>query len=54
MGLKNVVYHFTGGAIGWEGDIAKFKYDLTKIHATGWSARYTSDEAVRLAARSNI
>jgi len=54
MGLKDVQYHFTGGSVGWKGDVAKFQYDLTKIHALGWQARYTSDEAVRLAARNAI
>jgi UDP-glucose 4-epimerase len=51
MGLSNVKYNFTGGSVGWKGDVAKFKYDLSKIHAAGWTAKYTSDEAVRLAAR---
>jgi UDP-glucose 4-epimerase len=52
MGLSQVRYRFTGGSVGWKGDVAAFQYDLSKIHAFGWKARYTSDEAVRLAARS--
>ncbi|MDR3348951.1 MAG: NAD-dependent epimerase/dehydratase family protein [Acidaminococcales bacterium] len=51
MGLKDVEYKFTGGSVGWPGDVPKFQYDLSKIHAAGWIAKYTSDEAVRLAAR---
>ena len=46
MGLKNVKYNYTGGNVGWKGDVPKFQYDLSKIHATGWKARYNSDEAV--------
>lgn len=51
MGLSDVKYRFTGGNVGWKGDVAKFKYDLTKIHGMGWTAKHTSDEAVRLAVR---
>jgi UDP-glucose 4-epimerase len=54
MGLRDVEYKFTGGAAGWLGDVPKFKYDLSKIHAFGWTAKHTSDEAVRLAARASI
>ena len=46
MGLKNVKYTYTGGNVGWKGDVPKFQYDLSKIHATGWKARYNSDETV--------
>ncbi|MDY4417002.1 NAD-dependent epimerase/dehydratase family protein [Selenomonas sp.] len=51
MGLTDVAYRYTGGAGGWKGDVPRFQYDLRKIHATGWHAKHTSDEAVRLAAR---
>jgi UDP-glucose 4-epimerase len=54
MGLHNVTYRFTGGSVGWRGDVARFQYDLSKIHAAGWRAKHTSDEAVRLAARAAI
>ena len=51
MGLTGVRYRYTGGTGGWKGDVPRFQYDLGKIHATGWQASHTSDEAVRLAAR---
>ncbi|MCL2153222.1 MAG: NAD-dependent epimerase/dehydratase family protein [Oscillospiraceae bacterium] len=54
MGLGRVKYRFTGGTSGWLGDVPKFQYDLSKIHANGWMAKHASDEAVRLAARSAI
>ena len=47
LGYKDVEYKFTGGNIGWKGDVPKFQFDLTKIHAAGWSSRRTSDDAVR-------
>ncbi|MGV8141876.1 MAG: NAD-dependent epimerase/dehydratase family protein [Candidatus Woesearchaeota archaeon] len=45
MGL-NAEIKYTGGDRGWIGDVPEFKYDLTKIHALGWKAKVTSDEAV--------
>lgn len=47
LGYKNVKYNYTGGNIGWKGDVPKFQYDLTKIHNMGWKAKHTSDESVR-------
>ena len=44
---ENVKYNYTGGNIGWKGDVPKFQYDLTKIHNMGWKAKHTSDESVR-------
>jgi UDP-glucose 4-epimerase len=54
MGLRDVEYRFTGGSGGWLGDVPKFQYDLSKIISTGWRAKFTSDEAVRLAARYSL
>lgn len=46
MGLKDIPFNYTGGRGGWKGDVPVFAYDLSKIHATGWKATYTSDETV--------
>ena len=46
MGLKDVTYNYTGGRGGWKGDVPVFNYNLDRIHATGWKASMTSDEAV--------
>lgn len=46
MGLQDVEFHYTGGRCGWKGDVPVFAYDLSKIHAAGWRASMTSDEAV--------
>ncbi len=51
MGLRDVRFRYTGGRRGWPGDVPVVKYDLTKIGRLGWHARYTSTEAVRIAAR---
>lgn len=47
MGITDVVYQYTGGESGWKGDVPRFCYCADKIHKAGWSARYTSDEAVK-------
>lgn len=47
MNLHGVKYEYTGGEGGWKGDVPRFQYCIDKIHSAGWSARYSSDEAVR-------
>ena len=52
LGLSDVEFKYTGGERGWKGDVPRFKYDISKVLATGWKPEYTSDEAVRKAAQS--
>ncbi len=47
MKLQNVEYKYTGGNVGWKGDVPRFSYSMEKIWSTGWKAQYSSDEAVR-------
>lgn len=54
MGLANVRYRYTGGKVGWKGDVPKFQYCLEKVHSAGWKAAMSSDEAVREAVRRNL
>lgn len=51
MGLTDVRYDYTGGEGGWKGDVPRFQYCIDKIHDAGWSAKCTSDEAVRMTVR---
>jgi UDP-glucose 4-epimerase len=51
MGLKDVRLRFTGGERGWPGDVPRVFYDVSKIKKLGWEAKYSSAEAVRMAAR---
>jgi UDP-glucose 4-epimerase len=53
MGL-NAKIIYTGGDRGWAGDVPEFKYDLSKIHTLGWHAKYSSNDAVRLAIKKII
>lgn len=45
---------YTGGAVGWIGDVPRFEYGLDKIHGLGWKARMCSTEAVRTAVRAML
>jgi len=42
---------WTGGKIGWKGDVAKVRINNGKITKLGWKPRYNSHEAVRKTAR---
>lgn len=54
LGLKNVEFQYTGGKIGWKGDVPRFKYDISKVLSTGWKPKHTSDEAVIQTVRDTI
>jgi len=47
LGLKDVVYEYTGGDRGWKGDVPTFDYDIEKAKEKGWRFRYDSTGAVR-------
>lgn len=54
LGLKNVEFKYTGGDRGWKGDVPRFSYDISKVLATGWLPKHTSDEAVRQTVKDAI
>lgn len=47
LGLTKVKYKYTGGKVGWKGDVPAFQYDLSKIYETGWKPRHNSNESIR-------
>ncbi len=51
MGLEGAVLEYTGGARGWQGDVAQVRLDPARMNRLGWRAGLNSDEAVRRAAR---
>ena len=53
-GNSNTKKIFTGGSIGWPGDVSSFKYNLDKIKDLGWSSSLTSTQAVERAVKENI
>lgn len=42
---------WTGGKIGWKGDVAKVRIDNSAIEKIGWKPQYDSQQAVRKTAR---
>ena len=55
MRLEGVLIEPTGGVDGgrgWPGDVKTMLLSIGKLRALGWAPRYSSSEAVRLAARS--
>ncbi len=54
LGLENVKFVYTGGDRGWKGDVPRFSYDISKVISTGWTPKYTSDEAVRRTVRDAV
>jgi len=54
MGLRDVGYEYTGGEVGWPGDVPRFVLDVSRINQLGWQARRNSAEAVALAVRTTI
>jgi UDP-glucose 4-epimerase len=47
-GLKDVKFRFTGGQRGWPGDAPIVVYDVGKVKEIGWTARHSSEQAVRV------
>ena len=48
---KDTKINYTGGNVGWKGDIAKYKLDMTNIKSIGYNYQYFSKDAIRLAVR---
>jgi UDP-glucose 4-epimerase len=51
MHLKGVKKEYTGGEVGWKGDVPRFNYDISKAERLGWTPKKSSKDAVREAAR---
>jgi len=54
MGLKNVHYRFTGGELGWVGDVPKMQLSVEQLKALGWTPELGSRESVRIAAQAAV
>lgn len=52
MGLKKVMFRYTGGIGGWKGDVPKMLLSTKKMEKLGWRPTHSSAEAVRCAARA--
>jgi len=57
ISTPNIKYKFTGGVDGgrgWKGDVKTMQLSINKLLQTGWKPKYTSTQAVRLAAKALI
>lgn len=54
MQLKGVQYRFTGGALGWVGDVPKMQLAIGRLKALGWKPQKGSRESVRLAVQAAV
>jgi len=46
MDLKNVKYKFTGGSVGWKGDVSYLAVSIEKLRKHGWSPKFTVRQSV--------
>jgi UDP-glucose 4-epimerase len=52
MGLAGIPIEYSGGKVGWKGDVPRFCYATQKIRQLGFVHQYDSTEAVRVAVRA--
>ena len=52
--LKKVRYHFTGGAVGWVGDVPKMQLSIDQLKKLGWKPQKGSRESVRIAVQAAV
>ena len=49
-----VPINYGGEYKGWKGDVHKYSYDVSRLRLMGWTPKYTAEEAIRKAVRSNL
>ena len=57
MGLKGVELVYKPASTdgrGWKGDVKEMRLDITRLNRLGWKPRYSSEQAVRLAAEATV
>ena len=54
MQLKNVHYCYTGGALGWVGDVPKMQLAIARLKALGWKPQKGSRESIRIAVQAAV
>jgi UDP-glucose 4-epimerase len=57
MGASTIEYEFTGGVDGgrgWKGDVKTMQLSIEKLLQTAWRPKYSSKQAVKLAARALV
>jgi UDP-glucose 4-epimerase len=54
MGLKDVKFKYTGGPLGFPGDVPQVSLDVEKMAKLGWRVRFESTDAVRQAIKDYL
>ena len=54
LGLRDVLYRYTGGSRGWVGDVPRMQLAIDRIRELGWSPKYGSRESVHAAVRAML
>lgn len=54
MGLEDVQYRYTGGIVGWVGDVPKMQLAIDKLKDLGWMPQKGSRQSVQIAARAAV
>jgi UDP-glucose 4-epimerase len=49
--LRDTKIVYTGGEVGWKGDVPRFLLSPEKMAKLGWKAKHSSEEAVRIATK---
>ncbi len=47
LGLENVEYEFTGGKIGWPGDVPLMLLSIEKLKSLGWKPKFSIEESIK-------
>jgi UDP-glucose 4-epimerase len=47
-------YVYTGGSVGWKGDVPRYMFDISKARAKGWTFKYDSESAVRESVKAEL
>jgi UDP-glucose 4-epimerase len=54
MGLKKILYSYTGGDRGWKGDVPIVRFRSDKLVSLGWRCTYSSRDAIIASIDANI
>jgi UDP-glucose 4-epimerase len=54
LGLRDTVFHFTGGDRGWKGDVPVVRINTDRIRALGWANEMSSQQALDASMRSML
>jgi len=54
MGIKFVRFSYTGGNVGWAGDVNRIRFDASKLKRFGWIPLYNSKKAIELSVKAML